>query len=147
MTRRAELLALAERVEATTKPDRELDGLIYMTIRSTTQRLPPSWKVLPDTGQIYAWNRPPPHAPGSGGVWAQSPRYTASIDAAASLVPPELAWTLGRNIHYQCWAASANRLDNDSVPQSVAWGQSNTHAAIALTAAALRARAEEAGES
>lgn len=126
-----ELRALAARVCAE-PPSRDLDGLIYMATRPAPQRLPVSWKVLPDTGQIYAWSHPPPHAPGTGGVWARAPEYTTSLDAAASAMPEGWHWGV---------------LDNGQAyvtrPEH---GRSTVQAATpaaALTAAALLARAAD----
>lgn len=82
----AELRALARRV-CEEQPSRELDGLIYMATLPAERRRPVDWKVIPETGQIYAWNRPPPHARGTGGVWARSPEYTTSLAASASMMP------------------------------------------------------------
>lgn len=92
-----DLADLIARLEVATGPDREMDGLIFMATLPPDRRRPTDWRVLPDTGQIYAWNAPPPHAPGTGGVWASAPAFTASLDAALTLLPE--GWVL-RSIEF-----------------------------------------------
>ena len=72
------------------KPSRELDGYIYMLTLPASRRRPVSWEVTPE-GMIWAWTQNPPHAPGTGVWWATPPEYTASIDAALTLVPEKWA--------------------------------------------------------
>lgn len=121
---RETLLALAERCEKASGADRELDCRIWSTFNGggfDTYRT-----VVPDLRQ-----------------W-RAAYYTASLDAALTLAPEGWAWTLGQNVHHRHWQASINALDDDGAPYSVAHGGTgNVHTtpALALTAAALRARA------
>jgi hypothetical protein len=138
--RRVEMLALAERVEQASGPDRALDAVILMTAAppAGAERLG-HWMPL-GTGQVYAWTTPPPHASGTGGVWADAPRYTASLDAATTLMPDAHCWSIlvGRlAIQAGYW----RRAEDESA--ATAWVVAATPA-LALCAAALRARAEEA---
>lgn len=120
--RKADLLALAERVEALTGPDREVDAEIEAAR---------GWPDVQWTGE--------------------APRYTASLDAAASLVPA--GWTLD-TLHE--WDAAHLRARGPwqgmlkrRVRHNYTVRSQCLHAAtpaLALTAAALRARAEEADD-
>lgn len=101
------LLALAARVEAAAGADRALDRAIAMAA------MPPERR----------------------GMYVRR-HYTASLDAAASLVPEGWQWVVGQN---------------DSAPVGTAFAikdraldATGATPALALTAAALRARAEEA---
>lgn len=111
MTTRTTLLALAERVEAATGADSGLDSEIHHAILNGV---------------------------GVGSYGAQ-PAYTASLDAAMSLVPSGLSWTLGQNVHHKHWLASVNYLNSDGAPACAGDGCSNSTPALALTAASLRA--------
>ena len=133
---RATLLALAERVEAATGADRELDGLVFAHMN-------------PDK-RVIIGQKPGrfPQDPIYGGpldiIWIDgfadvlgAPRYTASLDAAMSLVPSGL---ILRN--YQ-----SSRFVPHSCEVALSWahggwlGNSDHSFALALTAACLRARA------
>lgn len=100
------LLALAARVEAAAGADQALDRAIAMAA------MPPERR----------------------GMYVRR-HYTASLDAAASLVPAGWRWVVGN-------------MGNAHVYQDCTAGKSVTAQAVtpalALTAAALRARAEEA---
>ena len=120
MTTRTTLLALAERVEAATGADRELDAHIG--------RYAPRLVAL--LGRV-------PDEPAHGCA-----PYTASIDAAMRMVPDGLSWTLGQNVHHKYWLASVNYLDTEGAPACAGEGFSASTPALALTAAALRALAE-----
>ena len=67
--------------------------------------------------------------------------YTTNLDAAASLVPPENTWAVGDNLALRKRATCGRlgRFGQDCM------GEAKTPAA-ALTAAALRALAQEAGD-
>jgi hypothetical protein len=122
MTTRATLEALLARVLKGTGPDRELDLDIddFML------------KHGPESDQ------------------SRNPRYvlpyTASLDAALTLVPEGKAWTVGQNVHHWYWSASVNALDEDGAPKSIGWGGPSNSPALALCAAALQARMEALGE-
>jgi len=131
---------LSERVEALTGPDRETDMLIKASVHGAVALVSPfngEW-CLYKTGTESA----------RGGKSFERPRhirheewimdhYTASIDAAMTLVPEE--WLTdratqdfdGAEWHWSLYPAFKHA---DRV-----WGQAGT-APLALTAAALRAR-------
>ena len=110
---------LAERVEAVGGADRGLDRAIWLSLGN----------VEPD-----AWNMSP------------APTYTASIDAAMTLVPEGLTeWEIGRSTRdprfgqYQARICllTAEQDPEELGPQAIANGATP---ALALCAAALRAR-------
>jgi hypothetical protein len=125
MTGKDELIALAERVEALTGPDRQLDRAIHQTVDNridpeTMYETPTGWRDC-ETARLIA----------------KTPAFTASLDAAMSLVPE--AWV---SVHGWDYPNSANRvifMDDDGDRQFR--GRATTPA-LALTAAALRARKE-----
>lgn len=115
---RAELLALAERTERAEGADRELDVAIHQTLGR-----PVLWAIDDDGCEYQAL--------------VSVPLYTASLDAALSLVPEGRIVRLlmdpdGRS------AAYVNH------PGQIADRRLAATPALALVAAALRARAEEA---
>jgi hypothetical protein len=128
---RAELLRLAERVEAAQGADAELDALIY------------------DAAGMFAWwdaldapKRENDRAIAlRNNTRASNFHPTASLDAAASLVG-ERMWRLGND----------GKGPNPADFRAEVIGMYVTHSsvaatpALALTAAALRARAEEASD-
>lgn len=123
MSRRDELLALAERVEALTGPDREGDALV--------QRI-----AGQDNGEHWFT--------GPSGVFTtdeQAPAYTASIDTAMSLVPERYR----RHITMVISPASIDmgRRDYQAYLGGHARKGRAQSFALALTAAALRALAEQ----
>mgnify|MGYP006352610897 FL=1 len=130
---RATLLALASRVEAATGADRELDAAIAVAVSDDVG----AWVVEPSPSSLFS------HQPGwfctSDNRSHKAPAYTASLDAAMSLVPS--GWNHGYSsrqgtepswrVVAQCWNAK---------PASTLHGEAATPA-LALTAACLRARA------
>lgn len=121
MTTESELIALAERVEAATGPDRELDECIGMAIGlKNTMRV---------GHECLGTDRVVP---------VRCPTFTASLDAAMTLVPEGCDWSVdnfdGANGKPSAWV---------HVRKSSAAIEQVTGAtpALALTAAALRARA------
>lgn len=72
------------------------------------------------------------------GLWRNP---TASLDAAVTLVPEGLAWTTGQNVHHWYWQTGVNRLNEDGAPESVSCSGPARTPALAICAAALRARA------
>ena len=114
MTDRDALLALADRVEACVGPDREVDQDIHehIVIQSAL------------SGTIY------PHCK----------KYTASIDAAMTLVPDGLFPTIDFVTH-RCWLRTAEGYD---VFHGPAYGFGR-HVPTSIAAASLRALAGERG--
>jgi hypothetical protein len=105
---REELIALAERVEALSGPDREVDRAIVESVRGK---------------------------PKLGFQHGRIDHYTASLDAAMSLVPDGYDWIVGHTnagltVYAECGGTGGDFTRFAATP------------ALALTAAALRARAE-----
>jgi hypothetical protein len=116
MTNPATLLALAERCEQAAGPDRELDAEISVVVgRHEThveRRSDGTTKLLPWRGD------------GTGSYNIDCRRYTASLDAAVTLVPEGCGWMAMNN---------ASKVG--------VWPSHGATPALALCAAALRARA------
>ncbi len=104
----AEMEALIQRVEAAEGPDRELDGEIH---------------GIPSAACCD---------------WDDVPHYTASLDAAASLIPEGYDWILERTNGGLTICARVGHND----PDRNSWGDTP---ALALCAAALRALLEMEG--
>jgi hypothetical protein len=120
---------LIERLEKATGPDRDLDDRI--AIASGYKVACVGNAAATDIGFIY---------PDGSRHWG-APRFTESLDAALTLVPEGMAWTLGQNVHHRYWQATVNNLDEDGRPQAVGYSglQGNRTAPIALCIAALKA--------
>jgi len=138
-----ELLALAERVEQATGPDREIDLAIFGAL---DMPLPEKYA---DMLVSLAWNedqRAFIYQLGDMQVRYEPAPYTASLDAALSLVPEGHRWLVdkrpfaeGRSDGYRAQVYREGyyyKSDMSDTPTS--WAASP---ATALTAAALRARA------
>jgi len=111
-----DLMELASRVEAGEGPDRELDADIFLTVRPEHR------------GRLF-----------------NAPHYTASLDVAATLVPPG-DYATGEL--YRLEAYSTNGVLVPTHVRASAWvpGAPRAYAAtpaMALTAACLRARAHQ----
>lgn len=115
------LRELADRCEAATGPDRELDGAVLIAIGHAQRR-----------GSFTFWM----NAAGSTNelVGSGCPRYTASLDAAMTLVPEPHKWAITASSHDGGWQAWVWQIEGG--PN---WHEAATPA-LALTAAALRAR-------
>lgn len=121
-----ELIALAERVEKLEGPDRSLDWSIHL--RNGLEGV---------------------------GAYGQHPHYTASIDAAMTLVPEgdgigfQVGHGAGMQANAGVWAVSTNSADllDKDFPCPM-WQASSSAAtpALALCAATLRAIASQEGE-
>lgn len=130
---------LAARVEAAEGPDRELDGEIAKGI---------GWVFNPDTGISGFWRsmwlNPEGHADYRG-----PPRYTASLDAAMSLVPEGAHWHCGRHSKTGKHPRTGTTVDGGGdaylTPKNACEPVYTMAAtpALALVAACLRARATE----
>jgi hypothetical protein len=126
-----DLLTLAERCEQATGPDRELDVAIAVAAGVIRER---------DGNLCYATGNDSDYVLERGyydleGGPQELPYFTASLDAAMTLVPERCPWTL------EPGSAWLRRLD-DSDPSGVATiqGHNRNGTALALCAAALRAR-------
>jgi len=117
----ADLIALAERVEAAERPSRELDAQIHFAIHARIKPLgTETWAFVAQTFNI--------------------PRYTASVDAAQKLVPDGCVWFAGTD-HEVPGMAHVNwpGITTDDRPAN--YDTQAASPALALCAAALRARA------
>lgn len=137
------LLELAERCERATGPDRELDALIWMEVTPSATRRE---TVVPPTSARKGWTIDETRD-GSGRLIVV-PAYSASLDAAMTLVPEGdgVAYILGdgpwAGPHARIWEISAEKAAAGA-KEPIAWEVgSNAHTLpLALCAAALRARA------
>jgi hypothetical protein len=145
---RTELLALAERLEAASGPDRELDARIWCALND---------KRYADHNKAYApygganpltqveYTEPPKRSRMVTGDRDHALPVTSSIDAALTLVPSPTAdgkftYALGdcHDDEYDAWACVTAPPDDCT--------DYSAHAvttALALTAACLRARAQQ----
>jgi hypothetical protein len=135
------LLALAERCKMATKRDTEAETMIYAEINGW----PTEWRGnalvrLTDfypigTIDLSERNRFTGHI--------GAPAYTASIDAAIALVPEGHTWSVGdwsaadKGVAATCWPP------NDLCPVGFEGISRAATPALALCAAALRARAQQ----
>ena len=117
---RAALLELATRVEQASGPDEHLDCAIAL---ATGWEPAASW-----VGMLLS----------PAGEWGCLPSFTASLDAALTLVPAGWDWCLSRGSGEPAIASMAPAMGVDG-PMSTA-----ATPALALCAAALRALAAEA---
>lgn len=146
MASKAELLRLAERVEALEGPDREVDAEIWLTVTPGATR---KAFVVPDTPERKGWTidetRDASHR------LIVVPAYTASLDAAMTLVPEGWGHTFVLHPGFPSEAAVREyRLRSDGKYwTSSAMAHSGMvkarTPALALTAACLRALAQEDG--
>ncbi|WP_286881520.1 hypothetical protein [Sphingomonas sp.] len=138
-------MALAERVEAATGPDREIDGSIWWATRSANviEHLDPSGFVRRCIKRDGSAGRAlqqffDSSNPACLARLAFSNAYTASIDAAMTLVPEGL-WaegSLGSHVDQRASLEIHAPCTYDPIGRATA-----ATPALALTAAALRARA------
>ena len=145
MTKRNELLALAERAEKATGPDRELDAAIAVAVRWRWE----GW----EEGDLCIESRPlafvieAVHNRRSS-IWANVPTYTASVDAALMLVPE--GWAIERLTMWPGKGSSCNLFGTHEGPNGERWhnrsdGRVESEAAtpaLALIASICRATAE-----
>ena len=135
MTHAETLLALAARCEAGTGPDRALDVAIFRAVTPGAKQYRPKSSTARKVGLTEV-----------GGCIVPNPAYTASLDAATTLVPagwashhsnrPWLAETNIKPAEASVWARFQG---------AASFTGSAPTPARALTAAALRALAAEAG--
>ena len=118
MTDRATLLALEKRCEQAVGPDRKLDARIYIWITGGSA-----------ADADYAATDPD--------VTCNPPRYTASLDAAVTLVPDGHEWLRKNEI-----CMTVYREPDDLKEWARHIDARAATPALALCAAALRARAE-----
>ena len=128
----AELIELAGRCERATGPDRELDAEIAKAVGYEVE-----WATIgPDHRReelVQVRTYPGELSPTSRNLR----RYTASIDAAMTLVPEGYFWTGGTHPEF----GAAMVVTND--PDSELNASKAATPALALAAAALKARATQ----
>jgi len=142
-----DLTRLAEMCEGAEVPSRELDAAIVIALRI--------WPGVKGCEWIKRWEGEiavDAKAPGrvrhkESGCWWSARYYTASLDAARTLVPEGWYWRAGHGVLWAGWA-HLNRKHPDHCDRD---DEHSAHAetpALALCAAALRARATlaQAGE-
>lgn len=131
-----DLRALASRVEAATGPDRELDECIGMSLGpKRTMRV--GHECLGNEREVPIY----------------CPHYTASLDAAMTLVPEHCVWIAGdykglANADYwqgeykyaKGWASVSDTGDPPGDPAMPTFRVNASSPALALVAASLRAR-------
>lgn len=158
----AEIVRLASLLEKATGPDRELDARIWCALRG--YRYKDHFEAYGTALTQVEYTRPPARRREVTTGIASRPHaaaYTASLDAAMTLVPE--GWAVER---LSAWPASPEGASNQSAAQSsvtlcgtsvermgrrMIWGHGGRDGrvdataatpALALTAAALRARAQ-----
>lgn len=137
---RADLHALAERVEALTGPDRAVDAEIAIAVNHRVYPGLSAMDIVRLSGAKDAAAFLAELADNPQNVWYEGlPRYTASIDAAMKLVPDGWDWKLESYGHAVIW----RRGHEDG---AYFYADVPNFPALALTAVALRAHAEGASE-
>lgn len=141
--RAAQLEALIVRLEAAVGPDRELDADIDVTVRPGEIR----WKQAIGTMEMYPTVKRASSNYVGGFVLEYVPAYTASIDAALTLVPE--GWRLyglSDQTHFQSncgWHAGVDQyFGRVCMPHNIHSVQAPT-APLAICIASLRARLAE----
>lgn len=142
---KTELAALADRCEAATGPDRELDFYIWAALNGVTEITNPAegHPMTPGRGgrvegrdasgelRLYGFVDPGK----TSRNWSpyggddRYPAYTASLDAAMSLVPEGWEWRVASTGEAECWCGDGSDINLRAATP-----------ALALCAAALRAR-------
>ena len=146
MTDKHELIALAERVEALTGADRNIDTeILWHVNRGSFSRgywnaasgMPRPLEAMPQPNSGLGWI----------GAQCNAPPYTASLDAAMKLVPEGWWWTTG-NCSVSADASMGPDVAHCPKEMLLAFDEGLHHdlphpstPAISLTALALRARA------
>jgi hypothetical protein len=134
MTDPATLLTLAERCEQAAGPDRELDqDITKLRVPNTATHIHRSRRAW----SFFVYDS------GKGIEWLENQPYTASLDAAVTLVPERWAVELVQALSGSPWHVTL-RGGSALVPII---GATASKPALALCAAALRARAAMAQPS
>jgi len=127
------LTELADRVEGLTGLCRETDG----DIANALSLYPKGWRRgAPAASATAIWF----DDHNTGRHWS-APAFSASLDAAMTLVPEGFVWTVSKLGTGKYRASIAHRDDDDGFPVE----KPTIEAAAALTSASLRARASMEG--
>ena len=135
MTKAEQFEALALRCEQATGPDRELDAAIWLLCVPGATRM--QWSYVHIATERTCEIDETRDATGRLII---VPAYSASLDATLRLVPEGMRPSVGQNVHHGYWHAFVQSIV-DSTPHQLGVADSNTSGALALCAAALRARA------
>lgn len=131
---------LADKIEALDGPSREVDAEIYAMLNPHMKQITPKKKYM---GRFFdpkkVSNRTAMDYHVSGGATAVSPRVTASLDAAMTLVPDDWPRMVSDQRGLLGMRASAEILCNPAGKIQKITANADTPA-LALCAAALRAR-------
>ena len=140
MTDRATLQALLNRVLEGTGPDRELDAEI------TRMLLPPDADAV--TRSRHGWSYRVFGPDGWDDEWLENKPYTASLDAALTLVPNGYWWQIssGKRRHYDPQAGAELFFAGGPNRGDITVSADAATPPRALIAACLKARMEAQGE-
>lgn len=119
---------LIERIEGAEGPSRELDAEIFIAVCWPDWRIQTDCEKFPEQVQSGRIQEP------NGCGWRNAPAYTASLDAAMSLVPEGWHWTVN-DFGDHASAYLINAAHEMARPHK----QFQATPALALCAAALRA--------
>lgn len=132
------LIALAERCEHTADPDRELDAEIAVAVDGGEI----VWLTANGTMEAYPARKHPSANHVGGFGKAPVPTYTASLDAAMTLVPEGASWLASRGMDEdRTGFASITVANDDPAIEPEDFDAFAATPALALTAACLRALA------
>lgn len=127
---------LIERIEASSEGSRELDVAIGLAVGGFFIAEPRWPGAEPMIG--YVDSDGSRVEPGNGAQDSLVPRYTASIDAAATLVPDGWYWRAGHGVLWPGWA-HLNRKHPDHCDRDDEHSAHGETPALALCAASLKA--------
>lgn len=138
------LVALAERVEKLTGPDREVDCLVVDIVGGPPEGYQRA--CVHDVTQPYWWSATDSKAP----YWV-APRYSASLDAAMSLADPSWWLTLRGPLSEQAYGYSRPeerefRCHFEMIGAPYSAGARGATLPLAVVAACLKGRARAGGE-
>lgn len=125
---------LVERLEKATEGDWELDKLIYELVNFPTE-----WRGFKIVQQWTCANGTYGFKTEDGTRYANcisAPRYTTSIDAALTLVPDGLKWSVGT------WSDNFAKVGPEGFGPAKFSAENNPTPALALCIAALKAQAD-----
>lgn len=130
---------LIERLKKATGPDGLLDIDIYKAcdLGKFAETTTMEYRLDYDSQGMWRCK----HAGQAFGSWWHVPAYTASLDAAATLVPDGMHWGCGT------WSGNFGNVEKAGDYKSDYTAEHVANPAIALTIAALRARATLASEN
>lgn len=131
MTDKATLLALADKLEKAGQGSSALDQEIFLAINDGQGWERNKW----GTGICREYKDEDTFVVEHATV----PMWTSGIDAALTLIPDGMSPSVGQNVHHKHWNAFVLAIKDDE-PVTVA-SATAPFAAIAMCAAALRARA------